>query len=78
MTAASSIKDMIDWYYTKSVDEKCNTCHIGSWAINRELARPDQHRTSFLDTILALLKRSPKACNGNDSRHSVAHTVAAG
>ena len=73
MTAVVSFKNMIDAYYTKSVAANRNTCHIGTWAINRDLESSEENRNSFLDVIISLLKRPASRILHH---HSAAHTTA--
>jgi hypothetical protein len=73
MTAVVSFKIMIDAYYTKSVNANCNTCHIGSWAINREPDSSKERRGSFPGSITSLLKRLSSL---GRHHHSAAHTIA--
>ncbi|CCO25525.1 hypothetical protein [Maridesulfovibrio hydrothermalis] len=53
MATVQSVKCFLDRHYDTAVKNRCNTCNVGTWAINRKQSSSDnKERGFFLKTFL--------------------------
>ncbi|SDL38010.1 hypothetical protein SAMN05660337_2840 [Maridesulfovibrio ferrireducens] len=53
MATVQNVKCFLDRHYKTTVNNQCNTCSVGTWAINREQSSSDnKERRFFLKTFL--------------------------